>query len=87
MLPTKPLDAAAAAAYGGAADTSESKLLRETLALNGGARYASCDAVRSVDGFGGSVDSSVKSGERRGNDGRSVDSKLLIMTDLLELCD
>ena len=52
-MPTKPLDAAAAAAYGWAADASDGDVLRESLALNGGARCASCDAVRSVDGFGG----------------------------------
>ena len=86
-MPTKPLDAAAAAAYGWTADASDGDVLRESLALNGGARCASCDAVRSVDGFGGPVDSRVKSGDRRGNDGRSADSKLFFMNDLRELCD
>ena len=61
-LPTKPLDAVAAAAYGWAAAASDGDVLRESLALNGGARCASCDAVRSVDHFGGPVDSRVKSG-------------------------
>lgn len=37
-LPTKPLDAAAAAAHGWAADASDGDVLRESLALNGGAR-------------------------------------------------
>ena len=44
------LDAAVAAAYGWLADISDDEVLCELLALDGGGRRASCDAVRSVDG-------------------------------------
>ena len=69
------LHAAVAAAYGWPADISDDEAVRKLQALRGRARRASCDAIRSVDGFGEPVDSRSKSGNQRGNHDPSTGSK------------
>ena len=81
------LDAAVAATYGWSADVSDDEVLRELLALNGGGRSGSSDAVWSVDGSDGTVDSRLQCGKRRGNRGLCTDSNSRSMNELQEIGD